>query len=149
MMRRYGGRNFGEIDYDKQAVPEDGWLYRGSLLALSKDTTANGVSWSLIAHAAASNLKSTSPCLIQDLCNNHPSALFDICCRACRRISVGYCSLSSSFFSALLASQVSLLGLRELILLDCIMERNCHIGARQLSDANMKEAFLCLLCKVR
>ena len=54
MMRRYGGRNFGEIDYDKQAVPEDDWLYRGSLLALSKDNTANGVSWSLIAHAAAS-----------------------------------------------------------------------------------------------
>ena len=147
MMRRYGGRNFGEIDYDKQAVPEDGWLYRGSLLALSKDTTANGVSWSLIAHAAASNLKSTSPCLIQDLCNNHPSALFDICGRrACRRISVGYCSLSSSFYSALLASQVSLLGLRELILLDCIMDAPSELLHQVLSALLRLPSLLRVMC---
>jgi hypothetical protein len=84
---------------------------------------ANGVPWSLIAHAAASNLKSTAPCLVQDLCNNYPSVLFDSCGRrACRRISVGYCLLSSTFFRALLTSQTSLLSLKDLILLDCITD---------------------------
>jgi hypothetical protein len=104
-------------------VSEDGWLYRGSVLALNRGKEANGVPWSLIAHAAASNLKSTAPCLVQDICNNYPSILFHACGRrACNRLSIGYCSLSSTFFRALLTSQVSLLGLRELLLLDCIID---------------------------
>jgi len=84
---------------------------------------ANGAPWSLIAHATASNLKSTAPCLIQDLCNNYPSVLFDTCGRrACRRVSIGYCLLSSAFFRALLTSQTSLLSLKDLVLLDCITD---------------------------
>jgi hypothetical protein len=147
MMCRYGGRNFGEVNYEKQVVPEDGWLYRGSLLALSKDKATNGVSWTLMAHAAASNLKSTAPCLIQDLCNNYPSFLFDICGRrACRRISVGYCSLSSSFFSALLVSQASLLGLQELILLDCIMDAPSELLHQVLSTLLRLPSLLRVIC---
>jgi hypothetical protein len=120
---RYSGHNYGETDLEKQVVSEDGWLYRGSVLALNRGKEANGVPWSLIAHAAASNLKSTAPCLVQDLCNNHPSVLFHACGRrACNRLSIGYCSLSPTFFRALLTSQVSLLGVRELLLLDCIVD---------------------------
>ncbi len=147
MTRRCGGRNYGEVDSDKQTVPEDGWLNRGSMLALSQDKSENGASWSLIAHAAASNLKSTSPCLIQDLCNNYPSVLFDVCGRrACKRISIGYCSLSPSFFSALVVSQASLLGLRELVMLDCITDAPSELLHQVLSALIRLPSLLRVIC---
>ena len=104
-------------------MPSDSWLCRSSVLALNKGQAATGEPWSLIAHAVASNLKSTAPCLIQDLCNNYPSVLFNACSRrGCSRISIQNCFLPSTFFNSLLISQVPLLGLRELILLDCITD---------------------------
>lgn len=120
-MCRYGGRNFGEGDTDKAAASGEGWLHRGSVLSLSQDKTENDDTWSLVAHAAASNLKSTAPCLVQDLCCNYPSVLFDVAAH-CRFISVGYCSLSSTFFNGFIMNQGSLARLRDLILLDCITD---------------------------
>ena len=120
-MCRYGGRNFGEGDTDKPTAPGEGWLHRGSVLSLSQDKTENDATWSLVAHAAASNLKSTAPCLVKDLCSNYPSVLFDVAAD-CRFISVGYCSLSSSFFSGFMMNQGSLARLRDLTLLDCITD---------------------------
>jgi hypothetical protein len=114
----------GAAHSDKNHAPEESWLHRGSTVALSKGQIGSDAPWSsLVVHSTATNLKNTAPCLVQDLCSNFPSVLFETCGRrSCRWISVGYCSLTPPFFRALLTSQSSLVCLRSLILLDCILD---------------------------